>query len=426
MERVNAASSLERADPEIAALVASESRRQSQRLELVASENYMSQAQLEVSGSALGNLTIEGYPGARFHGPSPNADAIERLAISRAREVFGARFANVQPHSGTQANQAVYLALLRPGDTVLSLKLSAGGHFSHGGASSLSGQWFHAVHYGVQARDGLIDYEDAQRQALRFKPKLIIAGASAYPRAIDFARFAAIARSVNSHLMVDIAHVAGLVAAGLFPHPFPHADIITSTTYKNFRGVRGGFILCNNEALAQQIDAAVCPGLQGTPLPQLMAAKAVAFREALQPSFQRYAVQVLANARALGIALVKRGITLATGGTDTPFVVADLRTLRIDGERAARYLDTLGIGANQVPLASDPDDFSLAHGLRLGVSAITTRGMGETQCDEIADIVVAALRVTAADVPATLDSITLSDRVARLCTRFPVNGHGPQ
>lgn len=422
MEGTTVASSLERADPEIAALVACESRRQSLRLELVASENYMSAAQLEVSGSELGNLTIEGYPGARFHGPSPHADAIERLAIRRACEVFGARFANVQPHSGTQANQAVYLALLRPGDTVLSMKLSAGGHFSHGGASSLSGQWFHAVHYGVQARDGLIDYEEVQRQALRFKPKLIIAGASAYPRAIDFARFAAIARSVNAHLMVDIAHVAGLVAAGVFPHPFPHADVVTSTTYKNFRGVRGGLILCNNEALAKQIDAAVCPGLQGTPLLQLMAAKAVAFREALQPGFQRYAVQVLANARALGVALVQRGITLATGGTDTPFVVADLRTLRIDGDRAARYLDTLGIGANRVPLASDPDDFSQANGLRLGVSAITTRGMREPQCDEIADIVVAALQVAAVAAPTASASEALSDRVAQLCTRFPIHG----
>lgn len=424
LERGHVGSALERADPEIAALVASESLRQSRRLELVASENYMSAAQLEVSGSELGNLTIEGYPGARFHGPSPNADAIERLAIRRACEVFGARFANVQPHSGTQANQAVFLALLRPGDTVMSMKLSAGGHFSHGAASSLTGQWFHVVHYGVHAGDGLIDYQDAQRQARRFKPKLIIAGASAYPRAIDFERFAAIAQSVNAHLMVDIAHVAGLIAAGVFPHPFPHADIITSTTYKNFRGVRGGFILCNNATLAQQIDAAVCPGLQGTPLPQLMAAKAVAFREALQPGFRRYGAQVLANARALGIALIKRGIALATGGTDTPFVVADLRALGMDGERAARQLDTLGIGANRVPLASDPDDFSLASGLRLGVSAITTRGMGEAQCDEIADIVATALRVAAAGVPDTPENTALNGRVAQLCTRFPIHGHG--
>lgn len=414
-------SALERADPEIARLVASESLRQSLRLELIASENYMSAAQREVSGSELGNLTIEGYPGARFHGPSPHADAIETLAIGRACEVFGARFANVQPHSGTQANQAVFLALLRPGDMVLSMKLSAGGHFSHGEDSSLTGQWFKAARYGVGAQDGLIDYDDVQRMALQFKPKLIIAGASAYPRAIDFERFATIARSVNAHLMVDIAHVAGLIAAGVFPHPFPHADIVTSTTYKNFRGVRGGFILCNDATLAQRIDVAVCPGLQGTPLPQLMAAKAVAFREALQPEFRRYGVQVLANARALGAALVERGIALATGGTDTPFVVADLRALRITGGEAVRRLDRLGIGANKVLLGSDPEDFSQANGLRLGVSAITTRGMMTAECAEIADIVAAALRVApagAADVP---DSGTPDIRVTRLCAAFPID-----
>ncbi|MDD5336276.1 MAG: serine hydroxymethyltransferase [Rhodoferax sp.] len=417
-------SALEFVDPEIAALVASESLRQSQRLELIASENYVSAAQLEVSGSILGNTTVEGYPGARFHGPSPNADAIEQLAIARACALFNARFANVQPHSGTQANQAIFLALLRPGDTVLAMKLSAGGHFSHGEASNLSGQWFNAVHYGVRMPEGLIDYDDVERQAFQFKPKLIIAGATAYPRAIDFERFAAIARSVNAHLMVDIAHVAGLVAAGLFPHPFPHADIITSTTYKNFRGVRGGFILSNDLALAMRIDAAVCPGLQGTPLVQLMAAKAVSFHEALQPGYLRYSAQVLANARALGAALTKQGIVLVTGGTDTPFVVADLRPLAIDGAAATRRLDTLGIGANKILLPSDPEDFSQSTGLRLGVSAITTRGMGEAECGEVADIVAAALR-TAGDPDAQANTV-LTRRVAQLCARFPLyGGHLP-
>lgn len=409
-----------RDDPEVASLIASELRRQSARLELTASENYISAAQLEASGSDLGNFTVEGYPGGRFHGPSPNADAIERLAIERACEVFGARFANVQPHSGTQANQAVLLALLRDGDTLLSMRMSAGGHFSHGEASTLAGRSFHVVHYGVRAQDGLIDYEEVQQLARRHKPGLIIAGASAYPRAIDFERFAGIARSVDARLMVDIAHVAGLVVAGLFPHPFPHADVVTSTTYKNFRGVHGGLILCNDPALAQKIDAAVCPGLQGTLLLQLIAAKAVGFHEARQPEYLRYAEQVRANAHALGHALIEQGMTLSTGGTDTPFVVADLRPLGIDGADAAQCLDALGIGTNKVPLPSDPDDFSRCSGLRLGVSAVTTRGMGTNECVEIGRVVAAALRMAAAGEPlAAAEGAPLGQRIARICARFP-------
>ncbi len=411
--------SLEAVDPELAALVVSEARRQAGCLDLVASENHVSRAQLEAAGSILGNSTVEGYPDARFLEASPQVDAIERLAIARACQVFRSRFANVQPHSGTQANQAVFLALLAPGDTVLSMSVAAGGHFSHGERSSLSGMWFHAVHYGVDAATGLIDYDEAARQALRHRPKLVIAGASAYPRAIDFERFAAIARSVGAHLLVDIAHVAGLVASSLFPNPFPHAHVVTSTTYKNFRGVRGGLILCNDPALAARIDAALCPGLQGTPMVNLIAGKAVAFLEALQPAYRAYCVQVLANARALAAALVRAGVHVTTGGSDTPFVIADLRPLRCDATEAVRRLAGVCIGASGAPVPGDAGGMARAAGLRLGVSSLTTRGMGEAECEEVGAIVARVLRLPDATLDGTT-SAALLQRVSALCTRFPL------
>ncbi|MDB5946767.1 MAG: vanillin dehydrogenase [Ramlibacter sp.] len=408
--------SLLQADPEIAALVAGEAQRQSDRLELVASENYISAAQFEVSGSVLGNTTVEGYPGARFLAASPEVDRIEKLAIERACKLFNARFANVQPHSGTQANQAVFLALLRPGDSLLSMSLAAGGHFSHGERSTMSGQWFQAHHYGVDARTDLIDYEQARELARQHRPRLIIAGASAYPRSIDFARFAAIAREVGAHLMVDIAHVAGLVATGHFPNPLPHADIVTSTTYKNFRGVRGGLILCNDPVLAARLDAAVCPGLQGTPLMNQIAAKAVAFGEALRPDYKRYSEQVLRNVRALGRALEANGIPLLTGGSDVPFLVADLRSAGITGGKVVAALDAMGVGSNAAPVAGDTD-FAVARGIRLGVSAITTRGMQEAECVEIARLVAAALSAAAQGRAPSQRDI---QAVTALCRRFPV------
>lgn len=404
-------------DPEVAALIAREAQRQSDRLELMASENHIGLAQREASGSVLADTTVEGYPGARFLAASESVDALERLAMDRACRLFGARFANVQPHSGTQANQAVLLALLKPGDTLLSMDLRAGGHFSHGAGGTLSGDWFTAHHYGVDPRTGLIDADEVLALARLHRPRLIIAGASAYPRAIDFARFAAIAREVGAKLMVDMAHVAGLVATGHFPNPLPHADVVTTTTYKNFRGPRGGLILCNEPALAALLDTALCPGLQGTPLMQMIAAKAVAFGEALQPAFHAYSAQVLRNARALGAALSARGLPQLTGGTDVPFTVGDLRALGLHAAPLVRALDTLQVGCNVVPVPGDTD-FEHAHGLRLGVSALTTRGMAETECDLIAGIVADTAQAVAAGLPPPAHA---AEAVRALCRRFPLD-----
>ncbi|RYY69481.1 MAG: serine hydroxymethyltransferase, partial [Comamonadaceae bacterium] len=372
--------SLQAGDPEVAALIALEAQRQSGRLELMASENHSSLAQREASGSVLADTTVEGLPGARFLAASAAVDALEELAIDRACRLFGARFANVQPHSGTQANQAVLLALLRPGETLLSMDVRVGGHFSHGAAGTVSGDWFEARHYGVDPRTGLIDADEVLALARRHRPRLIIAGASAYPRSIDFPRFAAIAREVGARLMVDMAHVAGLVATGQFPNPLPHADVVTTTTYKNLRGPRGGLVLCNDAELAARVDAALCPGLQGTPLMQLIAAKAVAFGEALQPGYQAYGAQVLRNARALASGLAARGLAVLTGGTDVPFAIADLRATGLHAAPVVAALDAIQVGCNAVPVPGDTD-FDHAHGLRLGVSAVTTRGMGEAECD---------------------------------------------
>ncbi|RYF38586.1 MAG: aminotransferase class I/II-fold pyridoxal phosphate-dependent enzyme, partial [Comamonadaceae bacterium] len=321
-----------------------------------------------------------------------------------------------QPHSGTQANQAVLFALLRPGDTLLSMDLRVGGHFSHGAPGTLSGDWFAARHYGVDPDTGLIDPEEVLAMALRYRPRLIIAGASAYPRAMDFERFAAIAHEVGARLLVDMAHVAGLVATGHFANPLPHADVVTTTTYKNLRGPRGGLILCNDPSLAKQLDDALCPGLQGTPLMQMIAAKAVAFGEALQPAFRSYSARVLLNARALGDALAAQGIPQLTGGTDAPFVVADLRRLGLHAAPLVSALDVLQVGCSAVPVPGDLE-FAQAHGLRLGVSALTTRGMAETECVVIAGIVADVARALVAGSPPPAH---LADTVRALCRRFPL------
>lgn len=404
-------------DPLVAALIAAQAQRQCDRLELGACENHTSLAQREASGSVLVDTTVEGYPGARVLAASEGVDGLERLAIERACRLFGARFANVQPHSGTQANQAVLLALLRPGDTLLSLDLRAGGHSSHGAGGTLSGDWFNACHYGVDPHTGLIDLADVRALAHRHRPRLIIAGASAYPRSIDFAGFAAIAHEVGAHLMVDIAPVAGLVATGHFPNPLLHADAVTTTTDKSLRGPRGGLILCNDPALAARIDAALCPGLQGTPLMQLIAAKAVAFGEALRPAFQAYSAQVLRNARALAGALAERGLPPLTGGTDVPFVVARLQPLGLRAAPLVQLLDTVQVGCSAVPVPGD-EDFEQAHGLRLGVSAVTTRGMTEADCETIADIVADTARALASGLPPPAD---VADTVRALCRRFPLS-----
>jgi glycine hydroxymethyltransferase len=377
-------------DAAVARVLAHESRRLAQRLDLGASENYVSRAQLEASASVVGSVTVEGYPGQRHLGTSPHIDALEQLAIERACRVFGARHANVQPHSGTQANQAVFMAVLDPGDCLLSMRLSDGGHFSHGDPATLSGRTYKAVHYGVRADDGWIEYDELEAQARRHRPRLVVAGGSAYPRSIDFGRLAAIAHGVGALLMADIAHVAGLVAAGLFPNPLPHADVVTTTTYKNLRGVRGGLILTIDPALGRRIDAALCPALQGTPILGLIAGKAVALGEALAPGFVDYQRSVLANARALADALAAQDIVVSTGGTDTPFVVVDLRPLGLRGREAVDLLDDCGIGANAVPLPGDTG-FEHASGLRLGLSAATTRGFDIRDCDEIAAWVAAGL-----------------------------------
>jgi len=409
---------LKDSDPDVAQLIHEEARRQSGRLQLIASENFLSGAQLEAQGSLFNNTIIEGYPGARLHGPSPQADALEILAITRACELFNTAFANVQPHSGTQANQAVFFALLAPGDTILSMSLTAGGHFSHGTKDNTAGLWLKVVHYGVSPDDGLIDYDAVERLARKNKPKLLIAGGSAYPRTIDFERMAKIAHDVGAKLMVDAAHVAGLITSGLFPNPLPHADVMTMTTYKNLRGAQGGLILCNDPALAKKIDDAVCPGVQGVPLAHVMAAKAVAFGEALKPAYKDYCTKVLANARALGAAFETAGIRLMTGGTDTPFIVADIKSTGVAAPKAVTYLDTLGISANAVFLPHDPADFAHASALRLGTSALTTRGMGGAECDAIADLIIGALNALASGNEATY-SPTAQGRVKDLCAAFP-------
>lgn len=383
-------------DPAVAAAIEAERRRVQGWTELGASENYVSDAVMAAQGSILTNLTIEGYPGRRFLGRDGVADTIETLATSRACALFGAAHANVQPHAGTQANQAAFLALLEPGDRVLSMRLADGGHFSHGHGSTLSGRWYEAHHYGVRPDDGLIDMAGVADKAERLRPKLIIAGGSTYPRAIDFAGLRAIADRVGAALLVDIAHMAGLVATGLFPNPVPHADIVTTTTYKNLRGPRGGLILTRDATLGRACEDALSPLLQGTPLLHVMAAKAVVFAEAATPAYAEYQGRVLATARYLAEALQAAGHRVVTGGTDTPLVLVDLRGGAIDAATAVARLAAIGIGANRVPLPGDPDDLSQLSGLRFGTSAACARGFDVLEFDLIAEAITAQLRPTAA------------------------------
>lgn len=413
---------LARADPAVAALIDEEAARQADRIELMASENYVSRAVREAEGSCLINSTVEGYPGARFHGEQPVADSLETLAIERAKELFGYRYANVQPHSGTQANQAVLLGLVPDGGRVLAMGLAAGGHFSHGHATSLAGRLFDIVHYGVRESDGLIDYDDVDDIAKRTQPDILIAGGAAYPRRIDFRRLRQIADSVGCILMADIAHLAGLVAVGLFPNPFPHCHVVTTTTYKNLRGPRGGLILCNDEDIAQAIDAAIIPLLQGTPLLNVIAAKAVCFHEATTPAFTKYARAVRARARQLASDLSESGLRIVGGGTDTPLVIVDLRPLGLGGAMAANCLARAGIGTNAIFVPGDPDDLSRLSGIRFGVSACCTRGFGRSEFGAIAEMIAALLETLARDpngVPA-LERGTLV-RVRALCRSFPLD-----
>ena len=409
------------ADPEVHAAIADELRRQNDEIELIASENIVSRAVLMAQGSVLTNKTVEGYPGRRYHGGALNTDLVERLAIERARRLFGCAFANVQPHSGSQANQVVFLALLKPGDRILSMALAAGGHLSHGAAPNLSGKWFDVVHYGVARDDGRIDMAAVEGLAREHRPRLVIAGGSAYPRVIDFARFRAVADEVGATLLVDIAHFAGLVATGLYPDPFPHAHVVTTTTYKNLRGARGGVILCDDAELARRIDQAMFPGLQGSPLLHAIAAKAVGLGEALRPEFKAYAEAVLENARALAAALAGRGLELVSGGTDTPLMLLDLRAMGLTGDVACLSLERAGLTCNKNAVPFDTEKPTVTSGLRLGVSAGTTRGFRAAEFADIGQLIADVLEGLAAnrDDNAAAEGAARA-RVAELCRRFPI------
>ena len=376
-----------REDPEVASEIESEIARQNSHIELIASENWVSHAVMAAMGSPLTNKYAEGYPGHRFYGGCECADVIEDIARERAKQLFGCTYANVQPHSGAQANMAVEFALLKPGDTLMGMNLSEGGHLTHGSPANFSGAYFHVVPYGVNA-DGYIDYDEVERIAEESKPKLIIAGASAYPRIIDFQRFAEIAHRVGAYLMVDIAHIAGLVATGLHPSPFPYADVVTTTTHKTLRGPRGGLILSSEEfAKKHKLNKAVFPGIQGGPLEHVIAAKAVCFKEALQPDFKVYCSQVVKNAKALADGLTKRGIRLVSGGTDNHLMLVDLTNTGKTGKEVETALDAVGITANKNTIPNDPQSPFITSGLRLGTPAATTRGLKEADFDVVADVI---------------------------------------
>ncbi|MCY4488871.1 MAG: serine hydroxymethyltransferase [Deltaproteobacteria bacterium] len=367
--------SLADTDPAVAEALDGETRRQREQIELIASENVMSRAVREALGHEIGNKTLEGYPGNRFHGGGEHVDIVERLAVERAKDLFGAAYANVQPHSGTQANQAVFFVLLRPGDRILSLDLAAGGHLSHGAGANLSGRWFDSHHYGVDRETGLLDYDAIKARAREVRPALLIAGGSAYPRAIDFERMGRIAEAVEARLLVDMAHIAGLVAAGVHASPLPHADIVTCTTTKTLRGPRGGVILAHSDAFAKRIQSAVFPGVQGSLHSNVLAAKAVCLGEALRPEFRDYGRRVVENARTLAAALADRGLGIVGGGTDTHMVLLDLASVGLLGSQAETALARAGITSNRNPVPFDARNPSKWTGLRLGVAAATTRGL---------------------------------------------------
>ncbi len=413
--------SLKESDPEIYAGIYKELTRQQNQIELIASENIVSKAVLEAQGSILTNKYAEGYCGRRYYGGCEFVDIAENLAIERAKKLFGAQFVNVQPHSGAQANGAVQLALLQPGDTLMGMSLSAGGHLTHGASVALSGKWFNAVQYGVRKEDGLIDFEEVERLAKEHKPKLIIAGGSAYPRAINFAKFRAIADEVGALLMVDMAHFAGLVAGGVHENPLKYADVVTTTTHKTLRGPRGGMILTNREDLAKKINSAVFPGLQGGPLMHVIAGKAVALGEALKPEFKEYAKSVVANAKVLGETLVGRGLNLVSGGTDTHLVLVDLRPKGLTGKLAEKSLERAGMTCNKNGIPFDPEKPTVTSGVRLGTPAGTTRGFGVEEFRTVANLigdVLDGLAQNAEDNAAAEEKAHKT--VLDLCRRFPI------
>lgn len=406
---------LAKQDPNVKAVIDQELMRQRDKLEMIASENIVSQAVMEAQGSVLTNKYAEGYPGKRYYGGCEHVDVVETLAIERAKRLFGAEHANVQPHSGSQANFAVYFAMLKPGDTIVGMNLSHGGHLTHGSPVNVSGTYFNVVPYGVNAETQQIDYDEFRKIVLEAKPKLIIAGGSAYSRQIDFKKMADVAHEVGAIFMVDMAHFAGLVAAGLHPNPVEYADIVTTTTHKTLRGPRGGMILCKEE-YAKAIDKAVFPGIQGGPLMHVIAAKAVALGEALQPEFKVYAEQVIKNAKVLAAELMAKGLTIVSGGTDTHVMLVDVRNTGLTGKEAEYLLDEIGITANKNTIPFDPASPFVTSGVRLGTPALTTRGLKEDDMKEIADIIATVLQ----NPEDTAKHQDAAKRVAALCEKYPL------
>ena len=407
---------LKTVDPEIQKAIDQELSRQREKLEMIASENIVSTAVMQAQGSILTNKYAEGYPGKRYYGGCEYVDIVEQLAIDRAKKLFGAEYANVQPHSGAQANTAVYFALLEPGDTILGMNLTDGGHLTHGSPVNISGKYFKIIPYGVDKETERIDYDELERLAKEHQPKLIVGGASAYSRVIDFERMAQIAKSVGAYFMVDMAHIAGLVAAGLHPSPVPYADVVTTTTHKTLRGPRGGLILCRDAEFGKQFNKAIFPGIQGGPLMHVVAAKAVAFKEALSDEFKVYQQQVLDNAKALADELVKKGFRIVSGGTDNHLMLVDLRSKNITGKEAQFLLDEIGITANRNTIPFEPLSPFVTSGIRLGTPALTTRGLKEDDIREVADII--------ADVIENCEDSAVIEaakaKVQAICKKFPL------
>jgi len=411
-------SDLRDADPAIAVLIEKEKIRQETHLELIASENFASQAVMQAQGSVLTNKYAEGLPHKRYYGGCEHIDAIEELAIERAKQLFKADWANVQPHSGAQANFAVFLALLSPGDTIMGMDLSHGGHLTHGSPVNVSGKWFKVVQYGVDKETQTLDMEAIRQKALAHKPKLIVCGYSAYPRTIDFQAFRSIADEIGAYLLADIAHIAGLVAAGVHPNPVPHCDVVTTTTHKTLRGPRGGLILCRNKEFGRQFDKAVFPGSQGGPLEHVIAAKAVAFGEALQEEFLTYSRQIIANAKSLAKGIQEKGIDVVSKGTDNHIVLVDLRSIGMTGKVADLLVSEVNITANKNTVPFDPESPFVTSGMRLGTAAITTRGFNEEACSEVAEIISNRL-LNPEDITIKQKCI---EQVSKLCKRFPLYG----
>ena len=403
-------------DTEIQEAINKELSRQRDKLEMIASENIVSKAVMQAQGSVLTNKYAEGYPGKRYYGGCEYVDIVEQLAIDRAKKLFGAEYANVQPHSGAQANTAVYFALLQPGDTILGMNLTDGGHLTHGSPVNISGKYFKIIPYGVDKETERIDYDELERLAKEHQPKLIVGGASAYSRVIDFERMAQIAKSVGAYLMIDMAHIAGLVAAGLHPSPVPYADVVTTTTHKTLRGPRGGLILCRDAEFGKQFNKAIFPGIQGGPLMHVVAAKAVAFKEALSDEFKVYQQQVLDNAKALADELVKKGFRIVSGGTDNHLMLVDLRSKNITGKEAQFLLDEIGITANRNTIPFEPLSPFVTSGIRLGTPALTTRGLKEEDIREVADIIADVIENR--EDSAVIE--TTKAKVQAICKKFPL------